>query len=59
MKAQMMIVLDDDGKLSVATSTKNPFLSLGLLEAAKDVIKGQATQPESQIEIPRLVVPRT
>jgi hypothetical protein len=58
MKAQIVIVLDDDGSLKVATSTKNPFLSLGLLEAAKDVIKQSATQPESQIEIPKLVVPQ-
>jgi hypothetical protein len=57
MQAQIMIVLDDDGSLKVATSAKNPFLNLGLLEMAKDVLKEGAKQPESQIKIPKLVVP--
>lgn len=60
MKAQILITLDDDGKLSVSTSTSNPFLNLGLLEMAKDVVKSQVAQLKSQIEIPapNLVMPR-
>ncbi len=56
MKAQIIIQLDDDGKLGVATSVKNPYLTLGLLEAAKVVIIEQG-KPQSAIEIPKFIPP--
>ena len=58
MKAQILITLDDDGRMAVSASVKNLFVCLGLLEAAKDVLKQAGQQQESQIEVPKLVIPR-
>jgi hypothetical protein len=57
IKVQIVIVLDEEDKVSVSTSSKNIVTNLGLMSIAREVLKqihaNQQPQEESKIVIPR------
>ena len=58
--ARLIITIDKKGGLKVEGPINDTILCFGLMEAAKDVIRGYAAQQRAQkkIEIPRLIMPQ-